>query len=290
MEKKIAFVINPVAGGKKKKDIVRTITDNFSREIPYNCYVWDDKNNFGDIRKELVKENFNVVVAVGGDGTVNEVASTLVETDMALGIIPVGSGNGLARTLGIPMNPVEALKKIETGSLRTIDCAVINGTPFFCTSGVGFDAHIGKLFADSKTRGLMSYVKITLKELFSYSPQFYRMAFNGGSIVREAFLITFANAGQYGNDFYIAPQAKMDDGLLHVVVLKPFSLFNSPFIAAKIMRRKANLSRYIETFTTNEITIYRIDGKGAVHFDGEPAEMGEQLQVKIKPASVKVLV
>ncbi len=286
--KKVAFIVNPKAGVKKKIDIPQLIRSNFSKDIESEILIWDNKNNFESIQQKVLNENFTIAVAVGGDGTVNEVAKTVNHSNVALGIIPFGSGNGLARSLGIPLNSIEAIQRIETGSIRTIDSGLINDKPFFCTSGIGFDALIGGLFATSTKRGFWTYTKITFRELFGYKPQQYSLSFNNTTINRSAFLITFANAGQYGNDFYIAPAAKMNDGLLHVVVLRPFPLLAAAPMALKIFQGKAETSQYIETFTTTEIKLLRPKA-GAVHYDGEPDTMPEEILIKVVPQSLRVL-
>lgn len=205
------------------------------------------------------------------------------------GIIPRGSGNGLARTLGIPQETQKAIRRIEKGSVKQIDCGLINGKPFFCTSGIGFDAHIGKLFAQSKKRGLSSYFKITVKQLATYRAKTYEITSNGETFDTKAFLITFANAGQYGNDFYIAPEAKLDDGKLHVAIMKPFSPLSVFPLLIKILRRKAHTSRKIHTFISDHVEI-RQRKPDAIHYDGEPdMSLGEKIEIKIRPASLRVV-
>lgn len=289
MNRRIAFIINPVAGTKNKNVISETIREHIPDSVHYEIMMWNEKSGFPDLWEEVKQKQFDTAVAVGGDGTVNEVARAVSGTNLKLGIIPIGSGNGLARTLGISLKTHEAVETILQNKTRSIDCATINDRAFFCTSGLGFDAHIGNLFAKDKNRGLMGYVKITLKELFSYKPQQYRISLNGETFTRDAFLITFANAGQYGNDFYIAPEAKVDDGLLHVVVFKPFSLMMSPLIALRFLRKKAHQSHYIETFTAKEISVLRVK-EGAIHFDGEPDETGHEINVKLVRSALNVLV
>ena len=285
---RIAFVVNPISGPKKHEDISQLISENMSGKVPYDILIWQDKNNFEEIRKQITSGKYSLVVAVGGDGTVNEVAKNLIYTDITLGIIPRGSGNGLARTLGIPQNVQEAIKRIETGISKTIDSGIINGNFFLCTAGIGFDAHIGSLFAGNKKRGLSSYVKITVSQFFSYKPKEYTIEINNETIKIKAFLITFANAGQYGNDFYIAPQAKLDDGLLHMVVLKPINIISVCNLLVKIVKRKAHLSKNILTFTAKSIKINGL-GNEAIHFDGEPGFIKNELTVGITPRSLKVL-
>jgi diacylglycerol kinase family enzyme len=187
------------------------------------------------------------------------------------------------------MKVEEAIKQIANGIKTKIDHGTVNGIPFFCTSGIGFDAHIGNLFATSTKRGLQSYVKITISELFRYRAKEYTLKFNGESIKRKAFLITVANAGQYGNDFYIAPLASMQDGLFHVVVLKPFNAFHLPGLLSKILRKKANLSSRVETYITNKLIIER-EGADTIHFDGDPAVEGKEVVFENKPCSLNVIV
>ena len=226
MKRNIAFIVNPTAGSKKKDFIELFLRNSIPGSINFEIIYWTDKNDFESIRKFILNSAFTDLVAVGGDGTVNEVAKVAIEKNLPLGIIPHGSGNGLARSLKISMKTESALKTILNGKSTCIDGGMINGRMFFCTSGVGFDAHIGYLFAQLKSRGLWGYVKTILREILKYKPGDYRITLNGQTITRDAFLITFANAGQYGNDFYIAPEANLNDGMLHVVIFKPFSILS----------------------------------------------------------------
>ncbi|MFI5141311.1 MAG: diacylglycerol/lipid kinase family protein [Bacteroidia bacterium] len=288
MDKRIAFVVNPNSGPKKKENIVDVIEKTMSGKTPFDILVWKDKNNFEEIRKQITSGKYTTVVAVGGDGTVNEVAKNVANTNIVLGIIPRGSGNGLARTLGIPQNAIEAIKRVETGTVRTIDHGFINGKFFSCAAGIGFDARICELFAGSKTRGLMTYVRISLMEFLSYRAKEYTIHANNQTIKTKAFLIAFANAGQYGNDFYIAPQAKMDDGLIDIVILKPFNIFSACDIFVKVLSRKAHKAKSIVTFSAKEFKI-KNESNTAIHFDGEPGLIENEIEIKINPQSLKVV-
>jgi diacylglycerol kinase family enzyme len=187
------------------------------------------------------------------------------------------------------MNIEKVVRQIVEGKSTVIDSGTVNNRPFFCTSGIGFDAHIGNLFATSVKRGLQSYVKITIAELFKYRAKNYTLLLGDQIVKRKAFLITVANAGQYGNDFYIAPQASMQDGLFHVVILKPFNPFHLPLMMVKILSKKAHLSSRIETYTTNKLTIVR-DDKDTIHFDGEPAFEDKEVTYENKRDSLNVLI
>lgn len=289
MQRKILFIVNPNAGKKISGKLIETIRNEIPSNIFNEIIIWKDKDHFQEIADTLKTGQFTDAIAVGGDGTVNQVAKTIINTNIAFGIVPAGSGNGLARSLGISMKIEEAIKQIAAGNTKLIDTGSVNGIPFFCTSGVGFDAHIGKLFASSVKRGLQSYVKITLREIFAYKPSKYVITIDGNKIEREAFLITVANAGQYGNDFYIAPQAKLNDGVFHLVILKPFALIKGIGAVIKVLKKKANESLLIETLQGKEIIITR-NSPDSIHFDGEPEMQGKDLHYKIYPNSLKVII
>lgn len=288
MKRKIAFIVNPSAGTKKARNFHEFVRQNLPKDLYFEIIQWTNKNNFEEIKQKILSTDYTELVAVGGDGTVNEVARVSMEKGIPTGIIPAGSGNGLARSIGIPMNFDKALKIISDRKTRLIDVGFINDTPFLCTSGVGFDAHIGKLFASRTQRGLLGYIKITLKELFSYKTCEYRISINETAQTEEAFLITFANAGQYGNNFYIAPMAKVDDGLLHVAIVKPFPIFSLPIIFLKIVFLKAHKSRFIKTLTSDKLNI-RAVRKTAFHFDGEPGNDAFEFEVNIRKKALEII-
>jgi len=287
MERKLLFILNPKAGKGKALEIASLIKKEIPSTIPFSIEMFTDSDEFETLMAK--KHLFTDLIAVGGDGTINSVAKNLVGTDITLGIIPLGSGNGLARSLGIAMDAKVAIEQIVQGGEAKIDHGMVNGIPFFCTSGIGFDAHIGNLFAQSKKRGLQSYVKISLREILRYKCKNYIIKLNGEELKRKAYLITIANAGQYGNDFYIAPQAKLTDGKFHVVILNPFNFFSAFGIFLKVIMGKANESKHIETYVTNKLTIER-EGKDAIHFDGEPEFQGETLEYICHHQQLNVIV
>jgi len=289
MPRKILFIVNPNAGKRISDHIIKTIRNEFPENIYYQIVIWKDKDHFDEISELLLTQGYTDAIAVGGDGTVNHVAKTILKTNIRLGIVPIGSGNGLARSLGLSMKTEEVIQQIIAGRSTTIDHGKVNGIPFFCTSGIGFDAHIGDLFAKMIKRGLQGYVKITFRELFKYRAKTYTLEYNGQRIQRKAFLITVANAGQYGNDFYIAPQASMQDGMFHVAILKPFNFINVFGLLTKILLKKAHLSYSIETIVTNSLKITR-EKEDSIHFDGEPAFEGKEVVFENYPASLNVII
>jgi len=289
MQRKLLFIVNPKSGKKNSGKIIESIHASLSGKLNYEIALWTNINEFNIIAEKLKNENFTDAIAVGGDGSVNLVAKTILNTSLTLGIVPAGSGNGLARSLGIFINTKKAVQQIIDGKTELIDSGEVNGQAFFCTSGVGFDAHIGNLFANLPKRGLKTYIKLISKEFFSYKPHRYSVIANGKEIKKEAFFITVANAGQFGNNFYIAPGAKLNDGLFNVVIVRPVKLLTALALIFKVTRGKADKSRNIETFACEELTIKR-EGAGSVHFDGEPHVLEANLNYKIKPKSLRVIV
>jgi diacylglycerol kinase (ATP) len=289
VKKRVAFVINPKSGSDRKTDRVALVKNLLSDKYDATIFEWKQISDRETIFHSVLAGGFDIAVAVGGDGTVSQLASALCGSNVALGIIPFGSGNGLARHLQVPLNAVAAMKLIETGVVKTIDKGVINGQDFFCTSGTGFDARIGHLFAHSTTRGFWTYAKLILREYSKYDHEHYKITLDGKTIERDAFLVTVANAGQYGNDTWIAPTAVVNDGQLRVVVLKPFRWWKIPSLVRKVFRKQMQHSKYAETYTAKEIQIVRTS-KGPAHFDGEPADMDEILDIKVVPACLKVVV
>ncbi len=289
MNKKVSiiFIINPIAGNRKDPDIVSVISKNLESN-------WDAEflcTKYPGHASELVRENLSkgitYFIAVGGDGTVNEVASELVGQKAVLGIIPCGSGNGLSRSLGIPLSVGEAVGCINQNNLKKIDVGLVNNRYFFCTCGLGFDAQIGKKFAKQNTRGFLTYIKTTLREYRQYNPKKYKIIVDDKKIKRKAFLITVANAGQYGNNAYIAPQANMYDGYLDLCILKPFPVHKSVLLGVRLFLRKIDRSKYYETTKGMKIEIFK--KKAPFHVDGEPLKMKGSLKIQVKHKALNVL-
>jgi diacylglycerol kinase (ATP) len=287
--KRAGIIINPVSGGTDKKQVLEEIRKNFPSDIEYDIIVWERPDQKEEIIQKIRERNYDIVVAAGGDGTINQVAQAIKDTDSVLGIIPLGSGNGLARHLNIPMDIKKAIALIGNGREIRIDACIVNNMPFFCTSGIGFDALIGKLFAESKTRGFLTYVRLTFSNFIKYQPQNYTLLIDGIEINSKAFLITFANASQYGNNAYIAPQADISDGFIDVVILKPFKLWQMIPIGSKMFNKTLNTSSYVEVYRGQNISVTR-QKPGPVHFDGEPEEMENHIQYRISKGSVRAIV
>lgn len=289
--KKILFVINPKAGVRAKINLSESIIKWLNNKAIPEYLYWENINvDISNVITEKIKQNnFDAVIAVGGDGTVNNVAKALIGNNLPFGILPMGSGNGLARHLKIPMNLQQATNVIIKGNTTKIDSCTINNIPFFCTAGMGFDAHIGQLFANSKTRGFKTYTKIVSSEFKKYKAEEYTINADGVEIKTKAFLITIANANQYGNNAFISPLSNISDGLMDIVILKPFNFIYSPLIISRLFLKKTHNSKFVQTFKAKKIIVYRNEKK-PIHFDGEPLIMGNELHFNIINNSLNVIV
>ena len=291
MEKvKIIFIVNPISGSKSKANIPALINKLIDKNLYDHQIIFTDYAGQGsEIATLAIVNNVDTIVAVGGDGTVNEIGKVLIGSSVNLGIIPAGSGNGLARHMGIPMDTAKAIELFNNRKIIRIDAGQINEKPFFCTAGVGFDAHIGNIFLTKVTRGLKGYITSTIKEFFSYIPEVYTVKFNEKVIKQQAFLVTFANASQYGNNAYIAPNAKIDDQYLDVCILNKFPLYAGPGIGMRIFAKNIDRSSYLNSWKVKSVSLERVS-PGVIHLDGEPIQMGKLLKVNCIPSCLNVVV
>ena len=236
---------------------------------------------------EAAAKGYHGVLACGGDGTVNETARALCGTETALGILPAGSGNGLARHLQIPVDIAMALKVIADGNVVDSDYGTVNGRPFFCTFGMGFDAAVSHRFARQSRRGILSYVKSAISEYVQYRPQTYTVSANGKLLTEKAFLIAVCNASQWGNNAYIAPEASITDGLLDITIVHSGTAIDAAVMGMDIFTGYINKNTMVHTFRAPACVIYR-NGAGEAHIDGEPMMMDDILDVKCHHGALKV--
>ena len=290
MKKKAVFVINLNSGTSSKAAIPGLIENTIDKEkFDYEIVVTQYAGHASEIASRAKDEGKDIVVAVGGDGTVNEVARAIVHSGTALGIIPCGSGNGLARHLLLPMNVKKAIEVLNECEIRALDYGIINGYPFFCTCGMGFDAFVSQKFAEAGKRGPITYVENVLREGLKYQPETYILQDENGMIKYKAFLISCANASQYGNNAYIAPQASMSDGLMDVIIMEPFDVFEAPQISIDMFNKTLDKSSKIKTFKCRKLHIHR-SKPGAIHYDGDPAMTGEDIDVELVPNGINIVV
>ncbi len=285
--RKILFIVNPSAGKKRNLDLKEFIEKHF--DFPdYTVAVSSSLQYFEEIKQKAMTENYTDVIACGGDGTVNKVATFACQHNLKLGILPLGSGNGLARSVKISMDLKKALHQVKAGKTMKIDGGVMNGNLFFCASGMGFDAYIAALFEKTEGRGLWGYIRLIWKEFFSYKPENYILNFDGKEINKPAFVLACCNSGQYGNDFYIAPTASMTDGKITVSILKPFSKWLTPYVILKVVLKKTHTLKWVETYHAADVKITR-EKKGSVHLDGEPHEEGIGVHYTVKPLALNII-
>ena len=288
-KKRIVFVVNPISGTQGKKAILKWIDERIDRSIyDYSIVKTEYAGHATQIALSAAQEGAYMVVAIGGDGTINEIGRSLVHTDTALGIIPCGSGNGLARHLHIPMEPKAAIDIINQGNRCCIDYGKINNIPFFCTCGVGFDAFVSLKFADSGKRGLLTYLENTLHESLTYQPETYEIENEEGTVKYKAFLIACGNASQYGNNAYIAPQASLTDGLMDVTIMEPFTVLDVPSLSFQLFNKTLDQNSRIKTMRAKRIRIHRAK-EGVLHFDGDPLMAGKELDIEIIPQGLYVI-
>ncbi|WP_455674065.1 diacylglycerol/lipid kinase family protein [Phocaeicola sp.] len=288
-KRRIVFVVNPISGTQGKRAILKWIDERIDRTIfDYTIVKTQYAGHAVEIAADAAKNNADMVVAIGGDGTINEIGRSLVHTNTALGIIPCGSGNGLARHLRIPLEPKAAIDLLNHGERLCMDYGKINNIPFFCTCGVGFDAFVSLKFADSGKRGLLTYLENTLHESLTYEPETYEIENEEGTVKYKAFLIACANASQYGNNAYIAPQASLTDGLMDVTILEPFTVLDVPSLSFQLFNKTIDQNSRIKTLRVKKIKIHRAR-PGVLHYDGDPIMDGQDLEVELIPHGLNVI-
>ncbi|NOZ45941.1 MAG: YegS/Rv2252/BmrU family lipid kinase [Chlorobi bacterium] len=288
MKKRILFIINPKAGTKKKSFIEQIIKQTIDSEKfkPYFTY-----SEYPGHATEIVLnsiDNYDIITAVGGDGTVNEIAKAIKETNKTLAIIPIGSGNGLARYLKIPQNIKKATNTINKAKTRNIDTITINDK--FCAniSGIGFDAHIGNKFQNIKKRGFINYIKLVIKEFLGYKTQTYKLKIDGKEIEKDAFLISFANSTQFGNNAYIAPKAQIDDGKIDITIINKFPKYHSLNLAIRLFAKSLLDSKYIDSYKARKIELLNTKNMLA-HIDGEPIQFNGDISFQINDKSLNII-
>ncbi|MDB5118486.1 MAG: diacylglycerol kinase [Mucilaginibacter sp.] len=285
MKRKALFIINPISGGKRKDGVPQLIDKYLDGEA--TIVFTHGVSHASEVAAEAI-DKYDLVVAVGGDGTVNEIASALVGSNAVLGVVPCGSGNGLSRFLGIPMDMQRSIENLNYGKAIKIDSAQANGKPFFNMAGMGFDAHIAEVFAHGKKRGFITYIKSALQEIIKYKPQTYQLEIDGVAYERTAFMLSFANSSQYGNNAHISPQASVQDGLIDVCIIKPFPLYRFPELGIRMFTKTTNKSKFVEIIRGKHILVRR-NSAGPMHLDGEPEIAGSEIVINVLPGSLKVI-
>lgn len=241
-----------------------------------------------ELAREAAADGCELIVAVGGDGTMNEVASALVGTASTLGLVPCGSGDGLARHLGVHGSMEHVFKILLHGRPRLIDSGMADGHPFFTVAGMGFEAEIGQRFNQLARRGFLRYLTTSVREYFASQPQEYRVTQDGLSEPFRAFTLAVCNADQYGNDAHIAPQARADDGFLNLSAIRPFPMWAGLPLAMNLFRGTLTDSKHVVLRRSAHFIIER-ERAGLLHTDGEIHQAGTRLEFTVRPASLRVM-
>ena len=289
--KNIAFIINPISGtqnNKKKlpKQILQLLD---SKQWLPNIVFTERAGHATELASQFAKMGFEAVVAVGGDGTVNEVARGLRDSQTAMGILPMGSGNGFARHIGVPIQTARAIELLNHSEAISADYGLANGKLFVSTCGTGFDALIADQFAGSTKRGFRTYFENIVKDVLTYKAQTYHLVGEGIDVTHKAFLITFANASQWGYEAYIAPKASIQDGLMDICIMSNNALLGAPGLALRLFTKSIDNSLFMDTIRTREITLEREEA-APFHIDGDPVDMPKDIHIEIIPDGLKVLV
>jgi len=286
------FIINPIAGGgtigaaERNARLALSIAEGC--RVPAEVFVTTHVGHARELARAAAGRGSRLVMAWGGDGTINEVASALVGSDVALGIVPAGSGNGLARELGVVMRPRHAIADALHARPRTIDAGELGGRVFVNTAGIGFDAHIASRFATARRRGFLGYAGITARALTSYVSLQYRVAVDGGPPQQvRAVLLTIANSAQFGNGAIIAPGARVDDGELDLVIVEERSRFRTVCALPRLFNGTADRISGCRITRLQEVVV-DADAPLTFHVDGEPLQGGTTLRARVLPGALRV--
>lgn len=288
-KKKIRFIVNPVSGFGKQKLIEKLVPLHLNlNKYEYSIVYTQAAKHATELARNAVDQQIDIVVAVGGDGSINEISKALIGSNCTLAIVPVGSGNGFARHLGIPLNVKRAIEVINKGSHKKVDTVQINHEHFVNVAGLGFDAFIGTKIAKLPKRGFSAYFKLIAQEFYKFKDLPFELLVDGKTITKNAFLICFANGPQWGYNAHISPTANNTDGLLDIAILKNINALNIIPLSIKLLNKSLHKSNHLEVIRVKEVQIKQRDT--IAHIDGEPIEVGDMVSVKVLPLSLNVIV
>ena len=288
MKKQLLLIVNPKSGTGNQGDFPHLIDEvidesRFSVDVRM-VQAEGDAYRFG---REAVEKGYYGLVAVGGDGTVNGAAAAVVDSEVALAVVPCGSGNGLARHLNIPMNARKALVVINHDRVEAFDYCTVNERPFMCTCGMGFDAQVAYDFSQAGKRGFITYLQKTFSVYATYQCDDYVIHLDGKRIDEKAFVIALCNAAQYGNNSFIAPHASMQDGMIDMTVISPFKFYDAPFVGLSLFFKNIDKNRHVAIYRAKEIIIER-KHHGPMHIDGDPVEMPNRLVIRCHQRGIRM--
>lgn len=288
---KILFIINPISGVGKKNTIPFLIEKKMKNSAIEWRILYTERRKHGATIARDEASNYDAIVAVGGDGSVNEIGSALIGKACALGILPCGSGNGLARHLKIPLKLDKAIERIVAFNVIEIDTGLVNETPFLGTCGFGFDAHIAQKFDTFGKRGFLSYARLVIKEYNHFQAPRFTISGKDFEDVKDVILCSVANSSQFGNGFTISPNSDIQDGIFELVYLERFKWIKAPFLTQKFFTGKIQKSKHFSTRAFQhelKLTVHS-DQEMYFHIDGEPQKGKNEYILKIQPKSLKII-
>jgi len=288
VRRKILFIINPISGHGKHENFPSRAKRYLDNKLYASEFIVTKEAREATKISRDNSGSFDIIVAVGGDGTVNEVSQGLFGKDTIMGIIPLGSGNGLARHLKIPLFISQAVRVLNNSKCLDIDRIKINSETFVNIAGIGFDAQVGQKFSEFGKRGILPYFYLALVEYSKYKPKKYSLVIDGKEYKREAFTISFANSTQFGNNAHIAPDASVNDGYIDVCVIEEFPHTELPNIGIRLFNKSLDQSKYVEIIKARNVII-NIDKPLLAHIDGEPITLRDKVDIQIIPKSLNVI-
>lgn len=292
-KRRILFVINPVSGIGKKDVLPKLIKDTIDHDLIAYAIEYTKYKKHGAEIASQEKEHYDAIVAIGGDGTVSEIGASLLMSNCALGIIPIGSGNGIARHLKISRKIKKAIAQINAFKIETIDTGTCNDIPFIGVCGFGFDAHIAEAFEKHHKRGLRSYASLITKKYRKYQAPSFKIIGDHFSIHKQALLACVSNSSEYGNGFAISPFSEMQDGKFELVLIDKFKLWSAPIMLSRFFTKKIEKSKHHTSIHFHSSVRILIDDNNPIsyHLDGEHlVSIKNEFKISVKPKSLKVLV
>lgn len=291
MKKKIIFIINPISGHHNKNNFPNLVEKHIDKnQYEYSIVFTEYAGHATELTMKAIEDDFDYIAAVGGDGTINEVAKCLIGKRQILVIVPLGSGNGLARHLELPFKPERLIKEvINKGKVYKIDTAIMNDIPFISIAGIGFDALIADYFAKDENRGFMTYAKLITEKYPNYRQKEYTLILDDEKTIEcKPFFVTFANSSQFGYNAEISPKASVQDGLIDVCIFKKPNILEVPIVATYFLAKQIDKSYFIDIYKAKKIKVTRKVAEVA-NIDGEAVEMSKDITVEIIPLSLNIL-
>ena len=291
MKEKILFVVNPISGHHDKSkfpSIVENLIDK--NKFEYTISLTERGGHAAELTKKAIENEYDIIVAVGGDGTINEVATNMIGARQTFAIVPYGSGNGLARHLHLPLKPDKIITEvINKGVKSKIDTATMNGVPYISIAGVGFDAIIADYFAKDPNRGLKTYVKLVTEKYFHFKPEKYHLVLDDKEEFDcEPLFISFANSNQFGFNAAVSPHASLNDGLLDVCIFKKPNILQVAYVAERLLTQKIDKTHFVDIHKASKIKVIR-EKEDYANIDGEAVMMPKDVVVEINPLSLNIL-